>query len=53
MCRYVSDYEIENVNGHFEVFRRFDHKFMVSADTLLEAYDEIDELNVDKTRKAG
>ena len=55
MCRNVSDYTIESVRGHFEVFEKFDHKFVVSADTLPEAYTEIDlhKSNVDKTRKAG
>ena len=55
MCRNVSDYTIESVKGHYEVFEKFDRKFVASADTLPEAYAEIDlhKCNVDKTRKEG
>lgn len=50
MCRYTPEYVIENVNGHYEIHMWFDKSFVASADTLPEAYHEIE---LDKAQKVS
>lgn len=48
MCKDVCDmtYEIKSIHGHFEVYAN--GKFICSADTMMEAVKELEEL-----RKGG